>query len=73
MKALSVIFYIIGSALLIVSCFTTSIALIWWFGAFAVGTLICGCIFQYKANHLGGNYVAVNHDVIHRHNHHRVN
>ena len=32
MKTLSIIFYIIGSILLIVSCFTTSISVTWWLG-----------------------------------------
>lgn len=49
MKALSIIFYIIGSGLLIASCFTTGVALTWWLGGFAVAALILGCVFQYNA------------------------
>lgn len=65
MKTLSIIFYILGSALLIVSCFATSITLVWWFGALAVVTLICGCIFQYKANdHTCHKYVVVRQDMM---------
>lgn len=48
MKTLSIIFYIIGSALLIVSCFTTSVAATWWLGAIAVVFLVAGCIFQFN-------------------------
>lgn len=50
MKTLSVIFYIIGSLLLIISCFTTGVALTWWLGGIAVVCLIAGCIFQFNAN-----------------------
>lgn len=50
MKTLSVIFYIIGSILLIVSCFTTNITATWWLGGTAVVTLILGCVFQFNAN-----------------------
>lgn len=49
MKTLAIIFYIIGSGLLIASCFTTGIALTWWLGGFAVATLIAGCVCQYNA------------------------
>lgn len=48
MKTLSIIFYIIGSGLLIASCFTTGVALTWWLGGFAVACLIVGCVFQFK-------------------------
>lgn len=50
MKTLAIILYIIGSGLLIASCFTTGIALTWWLGGAAVVSLIAGCIFQYNAN-----------------------
>lgn len=50
MKTLAIIFYIIGSGLLIASCFTTGVALTWWLGGFAVATLIAGCICQYNAS-----------------------
>ena len=49
MKTLAIIFYIIGSGLLIASCFTTGVALTWWLGGFAVGSLIAGCICQYNS------------------------
>ncbi len=50
MKALSIIFYIIGSVLLIVSCFTSSVVATWWLGSAAVVTLVAGCVFQYMAS-----------------------
>ncbi len=50
MKALSIIFYIIGSILLIASCFTVSVSATWWLGGTAVVALIIGCIFQYNSN-----------------------
>lgn len=50
MKALSIIFYIIGSILLIISCFTASVSATWWLGGIAVVALIIGCIFQYQSS-----------------------
>lgn len=49
MKILSIIFYIIGSILLIISCFTASVSVTWWLGGIAVVSLIAGCIFQFNA------------------------
>lgn len=49
MKTLAIILYIIGSGLLIASCFTSGIALTWWLGGSAVVALIAGCICQYNA------------------------
>ncbi len=52
MKTLSILAYIIGSGLLIASCFTTGVALTWALGGSAVVCLILGCVFQYSsANH----------------------
>lgn len=52
MKTLSILCYIIGSGLLIASCFTTGITLTWILGGSAVVFLILGCVFQfYTANH----------------------
>ncbi len=48
MKALSIISYVIGSILLIISCFTTGIAATWWLGGIAVAMLIVGCVFQFQ-------------------------
>ncbi len=48
MKALSIISYAIGFVLLIVSCFTTGVALTWWLGGVALICLILGCVFQYQ-------------------------
>ncbi|MDE6578672.1 MAG: hypothetical protein K2J82_02445 [Muribaculaceae bacterium] len=62
MKALSIICYIIGSILLIVSCFTTSIPVTWWLGGTAVFFLIVGCVCQFNSNRNGELY--------HRHNFH---
>ncbi|MDE6078302.1 MAG: hypothetical protein K2G29_11285 [Muribaculaceae bacterium] len=50
MKTLSIIFYAIGFILLIISCFTTSIAVTWWLGGCAVVALIVGCVCQFNAN-----------------------
>lgn len=50
MKTLSVVSYVIGSILLIVSCFTTGVALTWWLGGIAVVFLVLGCIFQFNTN-----------------------
>lgn len=49
MKTLSILSYIIGSVLLIISCFTTGIALTWWLGGVAVLFLILGCVFQFNS------------------------
>ncbi|MDE5674417.1 MAG: hypothetical protein K2I16_01370 [Muribaculaceae bacterium] len=50
MKTLSIISYIIGSILLIISCFTTSVSTTWWLGGIAVVFLIAGCVFQFNSN-----------------------
>lgn len=50
MKTLAIILYIIGSGLLIASCFTSGIALTWWLGGGAVVALIAGCVCQYNAS-----------------------
>ncbi|MDE6271533.1 MAG: hypothetical protein K2M31_00820 [Muribaculaceae bacterium] len=50
MKTLSIIFYVIGSILLIASCFTMSVATTWWLGGSAVVALIIGCVCQFNAN-----------------------
>lgn len=56
MKTLSIICYIIGSILLIVSCFTTSVAVTWWLGGIAVVFLIAGCVCQFNSNREGEIY-----------------
>lgn len=50
MKTLSIIFYIVGSLLLIASCFTTGVTITWVLGGVAVVCLILGCVFQFR-NH----------------------
>lgn len=60
MKTLSIVCYLIGSVLLIISCFVSSLAAIWWLGGIAVLFLIAGCVFQYKTRsvnyrHKGGD------------------
>lgn len=50
MKTLSIISYVVGSILLIISCFTVSITLTWWLGGIAVFFLILGCVFQFNTN-----------------------
>ena len=47
MKALSIILYIIGAILLIVSCFTNAEVTTWWLGGISVIFLIGGCVSQY--------------------------
>ena len=49
MKTLSIILYIIGSILLIVSCFVDSYAATWWIGGIAVIFLIGGCVCQFTS------------------------
>ncbi len=48
MKTLSIIFYIIGSVMLIVSCFLTGTTATWIVGGISVVFLILGCIFQFN-------------------------
>jgi len=48
MKALSIIFYVIGACLLIASCFTTTVSLTWWLGGISVVLLILGCVLQFN-------------------------
>lgn len=50
MKTMSIIFYIIGSILLVTSCFVTNVSTDWWLGGAAVVALIVGCVFQFNAN-----------------------
>lgn len=50
MKTLSIIFYIIGSIILIVSCFTSSVSATWWLGGISLVFLIDGCVCQFNAN-----------------------
>ena len=50
MKTLSIICYVIGSILLIISCFISSLTATWWLGGIAVVLLIAGCLFQYNSN-----------------------
>lgn len=50
MKALSIISYIIGSGLLIASCFTIDVTLTWILGGVSVVFLILGCVFQFNTN-----------------------
>lgn len=55
MKTLSILNYLIGSVLLIISCFTTEISITWWLGGLAVLFLIVGCVLQFnsvKHNHI---------------------
>lgn len=48
MKTLTFCTYLIGSILLIASCFTQNVTLTWWLGGGAVVALIIGCIFQFR-------------------------
>lgn len=48
MKTLSILSYVIGSILLIASCFTVGVTLTWWLGGAAVVFLVLGCIFQFN-------------------------
>lgn len=49
MKTFSIICYVIGSILLIISCFVSSTVALWWLGGIAVVLLIVGCFFQYNS------------------------
>lgn len=49
MKILSIISYIVGFILLIISCFTTAVATTWWIGGIALVFLILGCVFQFNS------------------------
>lgn len=50
MKTLSIISYVIGSILLIASCFTSGVTVTWWLGGLAVFFLIVGCVAQFNAS-----------------------
>lgn len=50
MKSLSIIFYVVGSILLIVSCFTSGVTVTWILGGLSVLFLTAGCVFQYCVN-----------------------
>ncbi|MDE7180720.1 MAG: hypothetical protein K2N88_05930 [Muribaculaceae bacterium] len=50
MKTLSILSYVIGSILLIISCFTTGITVTWVLGGVAVLFLILGCVFQFNSH-----------------------
>ena len=50
MKTLSILFYIIGSILLIISCFTTGVTVTWILGGLSILFLIAGCICQYNTS-----------------------
>ncbi|MBD5184439.1 MAG: intracellular growth attenuator family protein [Bacteroidales bacterium] len=56
MKTLSIIAYAVGFVLLLISCFTTGVALTWWMGGLAVLFLIVGCIFQFNSMRRNGSY-----------------
>lgn len=62
MKALSILFYAIGCILLLISCFTASVATTWWLGGFAVVALIIGCVFQFNANSYNSDYIFTHHN-----------
>lgn len=50
MKTLYIICYAIGFILLVVSCFTSSVAATWWLGGIAVVMLVAGSVFQYNSS-----------------------
>ncbi|MDE6010673.1 MAG: hypothetical protein K2F87_04395 [Muribaculaceae bacterium] len=50
MKTLSILFYVIGSIMLVASCFVKSVSADWWLGGAAVVALIVGCVFQFNVN-----------------------
>ena len=47
MKILFIILYIVGSILLIVSCFINNELATWWTGGIALILLVLGCLFQF--------------------------
>lgn len=50
MKTLYIICYAIGFILLVISCFTSSVAATWWLGGIAVVMLVAGSVFQYNSS-----------------------
>lgn len=66
MKTLSIISYALGFILLIVSCFTSGVALTWWVGGIAVLFLILGCVFQFNSVK-NREYARNRHDYYQRH------
>lgn len=52
MKAMSLICYIVGSILLIASCFTSGVTVTWILGGAAVVFLIVGCVFQFNTRNV---------------------
>ena len=56
MKTLSILSYIVGGIMLILSCFITTSSAMWWVGSISVLFLIAGCIFQYNDNKRNGVY-----------------
>lgn len=67
MKILSILAYVVGSLLLLTSCFIEDVVLTWWLGAISVVFLIAGCILQFHTNKpLSHTYA------YHRHGHHTL-
>lgn len=61
MEKMSITAYILGSIMLIVSCFTPSVTLTWLFGALAVAFLIVGCILQFNAHRIVQHNYIIHH------------
>lgn len=61
MKTLSILGYVIGFILLLVSCFTTGVTLTWWLGGLAVLFLVVGCIFQFNSIKNNNSYTHSHH------------
>lgn len=58
MKTLSIILYVIGAILLLISCFTTSVAATWWLGGIALAFLIGGCVCQFNVKKHETDYLS---------------
>lgn len=50
MKVLSILSYVIGSLLLIISCLTASVSATWVISGMAMVLLVAGCVFQYAVS-----------------------
>ena len=50
MKILSILSYVIGSLLLIISCLTASASATWVISSMAMVLLIAGCVFQFAVS-----------------------
>lgn len=65
MRILSIIAYIIGSGLLITSCFIMNLNIIFWIGLLAVILLITGGILQFNTKEIVAHSYVRHDDYLH--------